>query len=179
MAELSVRYASALFDLASEDNDRLLDEFYEQAASVRDALRTEDCLGVIESPSVPKSEKYKFIEEVFAENIHEHLYGFLYLQISKGHEKCILASLSAFIEAVDIYHGKTTAYVVSATELSGGQIEALREMLSKKLNKQVEVEARVDPQLIGGFYIHIDGYLIDYTIKKQLNDLRESIKIVL
>jgi len=48
--------------------------------------------------------------------------------------------------------------------------------LSKKLNKRVEVSLKVDPSVIGGFFVHVDGYFIDRTIKKHLHDMKATIK---
>ena len=70
----------------------------------------------------------------------------------------------------------TTAHVVSAATLSEAQLCALADMLSKKLNKQVEISPGIDPSLLGGLYIQVDGRVIDHTVKKQLSDIKENIK---
>jgi len=74
------------------------------------------------------------------------------------------------------YTEKTAAQVVSAAELAKSQITALETALSKMLGKAVTVSARVDPSLIGGLSIQVDGFFIDRTVKRQLKDLRENIK---
>ena len=68
------------------------------------------------------------------------------------------------------------AQVVSAAELSGEQISVLCEALSKKLGRQVDISSSVDPSLIGGLYICVDGYVLDRSVKKLLGDLRDNIK---
>ena len=71
--------------------------------------------------------------------------------------------------------GAAAAKVVSAAALTEQQISALRKLLEKKLEKRVEVSLEIDASLIGGFYIYIDGYIIDRTVKKQIRDMKESI----
>ena len=68
------------------------------------------------------------------------------------------------------------AKVVTAAELSPLQFSALEELLKRKLNKQVEITSETDASLIGGLYIYVDGLVIDHTVKKQIGDLKESIK---
>ena len=70
---------------------------------------------------------------------------------------------------------KTKAKVVSAVNLSARQISALEKVLTKKLDKQVEISPETDASLIGGFYVHVDGLVIDSSVKKQISDMKESI----
>ncbi|MCL2508870.1 MAG: F0F1 ATP synthase subunit delta [Oscillospiraceae bacterium] len=68
------------------------------------------------------------------------------------------------------------AYVVSAVALRVDQLSALADVLSRKLRRPVEVLASVDETLLGGLYIRVDGRVIDRTVKKQLRDMKESLK---
>jgi len=72
--------------------------------------------------------------------------------------------------------GSTAAQVVSAVPLREDQLSALRELLNKKLDKTVTLSPRVDPALLGGLWIYVDGHVIDRSLKKQLRDITESIK---
>ena len=74
------------------------------------------------------------------------------------------------------FKGGTVEAYTALAELADQQIRALEEMLSRKLGKQVKVNPRVDPSLIGGMYIQVDGYFIDRTVKSRLRDLSASMK---
>jgi len=177
MATLSQRYAAALYTLAEEQG--LLDEIQEQATAVRNTLNQRDVADVMENPGVPRTEKRAFLQEIFAEHLHQDLFGLLSLMLNKGHEDRIVPAMDAFTAMVYLHQGRTNARLVSASEPDPGQIASLQDLLSRKLGKQVDISLRVDPSLIGGFYIYVDGYLIDRTISKQLHDLRSTIEIVL
>jgi len=177
MATLSARYAAALFTLASEQD--LLNVFFEQVVGIRDALTNSDVANLIGNPAVPRTEKRDFLREIFSGKIHDDLFGLLSLMLNKSHEERIVPTLDAFVSMVNDHNGKANAQLVSASQLADTQIDMLKQLLSRKLNKQVDISHRVDPSLIGGFYIYVDGYLIDRTITKQLNDLRSTIEIVL
>lgn len=174
MAELSVRYAKALFDLSMERG--LLNEYLEQAAFLKDMLESENLMGIIRHPAISTAEKRGILSDALRGKIHDDLLGFLYLVIDKNRESFLIPALTEFIATGESYNRKTTANVVSAAELGQHQLAALKDMLSKKLNKQVEIQSQVDPSVLGGFYIHVDGYLIDRTVRKQLSDMKYAIK---
>lgn len=71
--------------------------------------------------------------------------------------------------------GKTTTHVVSAAPLGDEQIAALKDVLSRKTGKDIELSPSIDPSLIGGLYISVDGFVLDGTVKKQLRDMESSL----
>jgi len=174
MAKLSAIYASTLFDLALEGN--AADKYMKQAVLMRDALQNEECIRVLLHPHISAAEKRELFGSAFAGRIHENLLGFLYLVIDKNREAFLLPALSALITMIERHQGKVRARVLSATALAKKQVTALKEMLSGKLNKKIEMSQKVDPSVIGGPYIYVDGYYIDRTIKKQLHDLTVHMK---
>jgi F-type H+-transporting ATPase subunit delta len=174
MAELDVRYATALFDLTREKGT--LAECLTQAAVVRDALSTADCRSIIEHPLISGAQKRQFLDNAFGGGLNEHLNGFLSLLISKNRESIMASALATFIEMGNRVSGKTDAEVVSAAELSEAQIMALKATLEQKLNKRVDINCQVDPALIGGLYVFADGHIMDHTVKKQLKDIRHSLR---
>jgi len=177
MAELSTRYATALFELTQESGT--LGQCLEQAVIVRDTLKTEECRSILEHPHISGSEKSVFLGEVFAGGISDQLSGFLNLLISKNRENIMSSALSVFIDMANSVSGRTEANVVSATALDENQISALKSALSKKLGKQIDLTLQIDPSLIGGLYVYADGHYMDCTVKKHLNDMKKSVKQML
>ena len=174
MANLSALYATALFDIFSETGN--LDDSLDQAVFLRDTLNNDECRRIITHPHITVAEKRAFFKEIFASGIHDDLLGFLYLAVDKNREEYLVPALTEYIRRVKQHQGKTTANVVSATELSEKQITALEKLLSKKLNKQVEVSLKIDPTVVGGLYIQADSYFLDRTIKKQMLEMKDSIE---
>jgi F-type H+-transporting ATPase subunit delta len=174
MASLSARYASALFDLALESGETA--GYRDEAAMIKDALSDEDCRRVLEHPHITGTKKKEFIDSIFAGRISKNLLGFLHLVIDKNRVAYLVPGLAAFIERLDQLSGRAGATVVSANELSEKQVLGLNELIGKKLGKKVEANVQVDPSVIGGFYVHADGYLLDYTIKKRLREMKVSLQ---
>ena len=64
----------------------------------------------------------------------------------------------------------------SATELSEGVIEKIRESLSRMTGREVRLEVEQDPSLIGGIVTRIGDLVLDGSVKTQLLNMRESLK---
>jgi len=174
MERLSLLYASALFSLATEKG--AVDEFLEQAKFLSDVLQGAECRRVLVHPHIPASEKHEFFRKAFEGRIRDDLLGFLFLTADKNREAFLLPALTALIEMIERHNNIITARVLSAVPYGDSEAEALRELLSRKLDKKVKLSVKVDPSLLGGPYIYADGYYIDWTIKKRLRDLTVHMK---
>ena len=173
MADLSTRYAKALFELALERG--LTSDYLEQAAFISHALSEADAQRIITHPRIPIADKFAFFDGAFAGRIHEDLLGFMRLTVTKNREEFLTSALDALVEMIRRHQNYTTAKVVSAFELTPEQLSQLRLTLARKLSKQVELKAEVDTSLIGGFRVHVDGHIFDRTLKRMLKDMKETI----
>jgi len=175
MAELSALYADALFRLAVEDGT--VDEVYEQAAYIRDLLKDADCRRIFVHPHISDADKRAFFEKVVDGGMNKDLFALLLLSVAKNRETHFIAAMKALITLIDRYKKKAVANVVTAVELKGGQLTALKKMLSDKLDKDIDIIVRVDASVIGGPFINVDGYYVDLTIKRKLHDLAADMKV--
>ena len=175
MAELNVLYASALFKLAVEGG--VVDDIYQQSVFIRDVMSDAEIRKILTHPHISNAEKREFFGNAFERRIHADLFALLLLVIDKNREAFFLPAIKALINMIERYQKKAAASVLSASELSARQVAALKEVLTKKLEKHVDVNVKVDPSLIGGPYINVDGYFIDRTIKKKLHDMAADMKV--
>jgi F-type H+-transporting ATPase subunit delta len=174
VADLGIRYATALFDISRESG--LLNDYLEQAQLVRDNIKSEDAQRVLTHPRISSDEKFAFLQKSFGEHIHQDLLGFMRLVVSKNREAFLLPALNKLVEMIETHQRKTTARVVSAVPLSSAQLTELNALLVKKTNKQVSITVVVDPSVIAGVSIHVDGFFLDRTVRTMLKDMKENIK---
>ena len=174
MAGLSGRYAAALFDLALESNAP--QSYREGSALILQALDDDDCRRILQHPNISSDDKQKFVTSVFAGRVNDDLLGFLRLAVAKNRERVLADALSVLCEKLDALAGKAKATIVSAHKLEHDQIHTLQQLISRKLGQQVEVSVEVDQTLIGGFYIHAQGHLIDCSVKRQLSQIKTSLQ---
>jgi F-type H+-transporting ATPase subunit delta len=127
-------------------------------------------------PHIPAADKKSFFKKVFADGINEDMLNFLFLAADKNREKYLIPALDGLMELIKRHKGLVTAEVSTAVPLDDKQKESLRNILSRKINKSVELSVSVNPSLIGGPHIFVDGYYIDWTIKSKLRDLTVHMK---
>jgi len=173
MERLSVIYASALFEIALEKN--AVDDFLSQAIFLRDSLGDEEFQQVLIHPQISAAGKHEIFNKSFKGQIHDDLLGFLYLTADKNREAYLIPALKCLIGMIEKHKKIVTARVLSASAYDKEQSESLRKTLSTKLEKDIELDMKVDESLIGGPYIFVDGYYIDWTVKKRLRDLTKSL----
>lgn len=173
MAELKDRYATALLEMSLERGE--LEETLVQANLLRGWLREEQLADLLANPHIPKAAKRELLENVFTGRLSNDLLGLLYLVVEKGRETVLPSALDAYITLGDRHRGRAAATLVSAVELRPEQVSAVKQALSKKLGKEIELSFRQDSALIGGFYVYVDGRLIDCSVRSRLQALKESL----
>jgi F-type H+-transporting ATPase subunit delta len=174
MAKLKDRYANALLELSEESGT--LEESLEQATFVRDMLKSADVQGFLMHPYVPDSTKQQFFENAFSGKLAKDLMGFLHLMVRKNRNSLIVPVLTEYIDRANRHLGRIKAKVVSAKALTEKQIESIRNILSQKTAMRVEVKTTIDPDVIGGFYILLEGRIFDRTVRSDLNTMKERLK---
>jgi len=174
VADLGIRYATALFQISEEGG--LLNEYLEQAKLICSALDQEDAIRLLTHPRITGEEKFTFLNKAFGELIHQDLLGFIRLVIDKNREEFLVPALYKLIDLIDQRQNRTTAKVVSAVPLTDAQAAQISSILSKKLNKEVDLTVLVDTSQIAGLSILVDGYYVDRTVKSMLKDMKETIK---
>ena len=174
MAKLMDRTAEALLEI-SEINGTLAADL-EQAIKIRDALDRPDVQGFLKDARVPSLAKHQLINKVFTDQLPWYWQSFLYQMIRDNLSSQIVPVLTEYIGRLNRRLGKIEARVVSAKPLTDQQVDRIRNVLAKKTSLQVEIYASVDPELIGGFYVLIDGNIFDGTVRTELEKMKESLK---
>jgi F-type H+-transporting ATPase subunit delta len=88
-----------------------------------------------------------------------------------------LGAINDFYQKLaDELKGIARATVTSAGELSADAVERLRAVLSKRTGKDIVLEVKQDPGLIGGLITQIGDLVLDGSIRTQLLNMRESLK---
>lgn len=171
---ISNRYAEALFQLALEEN--CVDKYSDEIKLIYDTLTSDgEILRVLNHPQISSDKKMDILKSAFKDSVDENIIGFLSIIFRKNRENELTEILDTFLGKVLDYKGIVTATVESAVSLKKSKLDEIKEKLSIKLNKQVKVEARVVPELIGGLKITVSGHVIDNTVKSQLDDLKKTL----
>jgi F-type H+-transporting ATPase subunit delta len=168
------RYAGALFGAASKAG--LVDRIESDLGLVSYALETSPKLmDAVRSPVLPPHAKRELIRAVLGDKLHETTLSYLYLLVDHNREEAILQTEEEYVVLANEARGVVSAEVVSAVALTEDEEVRLREKLSAITGKSVELDKRVDPELIGGVLVKMDDRVIDGSIRGQLEALRDTL----
>jgi F-type H+-transporting ATPase subunit delta len=84
--------------------------------------------------------------------------------------------IAAFNEMVALRRGSQIAKVTSASKLTAAQLTQLKSKLKAETGQTVDIEASIDPDLLGGFVVKLGSRLYDASLKTKLEDLRLALK---
>jgi F-type H+-transporting ATPase subunit delta len=175
-ASLSGRYAVALFDLARDAN--ALDGVAESLAALKAALaQSPDFRGLITSPVLSRDAAAKAIAAVAASmGLDPLTTKFLGVLAANRRLSQLPAMIRAYETLLSNHKGETLAEVTSAYPLTPAQVDALGKALKTRVGRDVAVEAKVDPAILGGLVVKIGSQMIDSSIRTRLNSLAQAMK---
>jgi len=176
IAGVGERYARALFDLAREADalatvEGDLDRFAALLAESGDLAR------LVRSPVFSAEEQGRAVAAVLAKADIGGLVANLVKVTAANRRLFVLpAIITAFKRLAAEERGEVAAQVTSAEPLAERHIAALTAGLAAALGKDVTLDARVDPALIGGLIVKVGSRMIDGSLKTKLNRLRLAMK---
>ena len=174
MTGLAREYGEALYELATEEDLRQL--IHEQLNDISALLRQQpDFIKLLCSRAVERRTRLQIIDDTFAESVHPYVTNFMKILVRKEHFDSFLLCCEWFHQRYNEDYRIVEACVTSAVPLSEEQQAALRVKLSKISGRQVALIITVDPALIGGVRVEMDGRRYDNTIQDRLGRLRRSL----
>ncbi|APE29135.1 F0F1 ATP synthase subunit delta [Aurantiacibacter gangjinensis] len=175
-ASLAGRYASALFDLASEAGTVTAVE--NDLDTLDAALReSSDLSAVITNPEISRSQLAAIMSGV-AEHLglSELTRNFLGVLAENRRVSKLPGIIRAFATIAAAQRGEVQAEVASAHALTDAQLAELESKLRAREGRTVKLKSRVDPDLLGGLVVTIGSKRIDSSIRTRLNSLAQAMK---
>jgi len=172
------RYATALFDLASETGEL---EIVEADIARFETLRHEsaDLRHLMKSQVFSNEDQLRAISAVVeAAGIGVTLSNFIKLVATNNRLSVMSHMFRGFRQMHADRRGEVTAGIVSAIPLSDGQLADIKGALADISGKSVHVELGVDPSLIGGLVVKLGSRMIDTSLKTKLDALKIALKEV-
>ena len=148
MAKLvSKTYSESLFEVAVEEN--ILDKTIEDMLLVKESFETyPELYELFRSPQISSDERKAMLVEVFGPKVSAEMLNFL-----------------------RIVH----VIAESAVPMDEKEIDALKAKLSSELNSKIEIINKINPEVMGGLTLKIGDKVIDGSVKKKLNDIRDDL----
>ncbi len=173
---LAGRYATALFDLADDGAalDATLADLDRLQAMIDESA---DLARLIASPVIPRDDQGRAIAAVAERAEFADLTRRFVGLVAANHRLFALPDMiRAFRAILAQRRGEVTAEVTSANPLSESQSAAIAGALRASVGAKVTIEARVDPDLLGGLVVKVGSRMVDSSLRTKLRKLQIALK---
>lgn len=166
--EIAEPYAQALMSLAQENN--LVDRISEDINSLHGLLtESEDLRACLTNPVFEPEAKKAILKQIAGDQLHPYTQNFLMLLVDRGRIVFIENICQQFQELVRQLNQAVLAEVTSAVPLTDEQQEAIRQkIVAMTQARQVDLEVKVDPDLLAGVIIKVGSQIVDASLRGQL-----------
>jgi F-type H+-transporting ATPase subunit delta len=179
-ASLAGRYASALFELASEGGPKGGNVTAVEADldTLAEALRASpDLSALARNPEVSREALGRALAAIGEHlGLSELTRNFLGVLAQNRRAAELPAIIRAFHAIAAAQRGEVNAEVVSAHPLTETQFSTLEQKLRAREGRTVKLKSRVDPDLLGGLVVTVGSKRIDGSIRSRLNSLAQAMK---
>ena len=168
--KISIRYAKALLSSAKEA--KVEDKVYSDMITLEGAFAQIDLLKqAMANPTLTKEEKIKLINTIFNNKANKLTQGFINLVIENGREDYFYRIALSFQELYRKDKNIVVTHLTTAIELDEPIIKKIVSSIEKQENSKVELRTEINPDIIGGYILDVDGKRLDASIIRQLSKL--------
>ncbi|HLK24130.1 MAG TPA: F0F1 ATP synthase subunit delta [Caulobacteraceae bacterium] len=174
--EVGARYASALFELAKDGGQ--LGPVAADLKSLKGMLaESRELRGLLASPIYDSAVKGRALAALGERaELAPMTRKFLGVLSGQRRASALRAVIAAFERLEADYRGVVAAEVTTAVALTAPQERGLAAALRQALGKEPEIEARVDPAILGGVKVKVGSRLYDASLKSRLDSLTSALK---
>lgn len=172
------RYATALFELAQEAKS--IDVVKADLGRFTGLLEgSEDLVRLVRSPVFTAEEQTKAVEAILAKAKIGGLAGkFISTVASNRRLFAVGQMIAGFNALVARAKGETRAEVTVAEKLEEKHLATIKEAIAASGQKNVTLDVKIDPSILGGLKVKIGSRMIDASLKTKLNSIRNAMKEV-
>ena len=170
------RYATALFELARETNsiDAVKADLERFDAMVGESA---DLNRLVRSPVFSAAEQLQALSAVLDRaGIGGLAAKFLKLVTMNRRLFAARDMVRGYRELVALHKGEATAEITVAEQLKDDHVAALKSALKAVSGKDVDLNIKIDPAIIGGLVVKLGSRMVDTSLRTKLNAIRHAMK---
>ena len=166
--EVAEPYAQALMSVARDNN--LIEQISDDVNSLATLLTdSEDLRNCLMSPAVKPEQKKAVLEQLAGNQLHPFTKNFLLLLVDRGRILFLESICKQFQALVRQLNQTVLAEVTTASPLSDAQLESIRQkVVNMTQARQVDLDVRLDPEILGGVIIKVGSQIVDVSLRGQL-----------
>ena len=165
------RYAKSLIDLAKEKN--VLEVVFEDMKLFKDtADKNRGLMLALKSPVVRHEKKLNILKALFQDRVNPVSYSIFTIITKKNRESILDAIADEFIKLYNDNQGILKATVITTTPLTDELRKQFTGIVASATGKTIELEEKINTNLIGGYILRINDRQIDASLRSRLNELK-------
>lgn len=168
------RYAEAFFSIARENN-KINDYQLELETVVKTIQEVDNLREYMNHLLIPVAAKKDVLKQLFAEQLSPVTLNFIMMIVEKKRETYIEVIIEEYKDMADEYRNIAKVELIAAKEVPEEDVQYLAEKLSASTGKTVQLNLKVDPTLLGGVKLRMGDQIIDGTVAKKLEMLKEQL----
>jgi F-type H+-transporting ATPase subunit delta len=173
MEEIAQVYARALFEVASEQDT--LDRVHDELGAFADAMgESRELMSFFFSPYFSVTEKKEGLERAVT-GASPAFANFLQALIERHRMPAIFRIRTEFNALWDEARKLLPVQIISAIALDESEVRSLGERIGRQVDRQVQVSAEVDPDILGGVVLRVGNVILDASIRNRLEQLRKQV----
>lgn len=171
---LARRYAKAVFAIASERGQ--VEELGRELATLAETFRAPEVARLAEGGALGREPRRRLAEAVAAAAGAGALARQFLGVLAENNRLGVLVPAAREYERLsDRAFGRVRARVRSAAALAPDTLAAIDEAFSKRTGKSVIAEVEVEPELLGGIVVEVQGRIYDGSLRTRVERLRQTL----
>jgi F-type H+-transporting ATPase subunit delta len=173
MEEIATVYAQSLFEVAREHDS--LDRIHEELGQFADTVaENHDLQTFFFSPYFSTQEKKDAVSDAL-EGADEHFVRFLELLAERNRLPAVFRMRRSFDRLWAREQRVLAVTVTSAIELDQDTVDNIGKQIEGQTDQTVKLEARVDPEILGGMVLRVGNMVLDASVRNRLEKLRQNV----
>jgi F-type H+-transporting ATPase subunit delta len=169
----TLAYAEALFAVARAEGTlgEVEDELFRFSQTLQGSDELRDALT---DAAIPASRRQQIVEDLLGGKASSTTVSLVSLVVGTGRARQLPDIIRRLVDMSAAEANKEVAEVRSAIPLNDDQRKRLAEALGNATGKQVEVKVIVDPSVMGGIVAQVGDTVIDGTVRRRLDQMKNA-----
>jgi F-type H+-transporting ATPase subunit delta len=167
-------YAQGIFEIAKSEGslETVENELFQfsQLFQGNEQLREK-----LTDQSLPVEKRQAIVEDLLGQKASPLTVNLISFLVGAGRARELPEIVDRLVQRAAAERKRSVAEVRTALPLDDEQRRRLTEALQRATGKQIELKVIVDPSVIGGVVARVGDTVIDGTIRRRLEQLRESL----
>jgi F-type H+-transporting ATPase subunit delta len=168
-----VRYTKAIFSVAIEKN--ALETIKDDMGQIHELMsHSQELQTLFQNPVLKPSKKEELVKQIF-KSFNSYTISFICLLIKNRREEYLQDISRNFIDMYRKHKGIESGTITTAISISSETLDNIKKIIHSSLKKEVDLNVKVDENIIGGMIIQIGDKQYDASVKSGLEKMKRKL----